>query len=579
MTKRRETKPGRVTGRGLALSALLLLWVPRGVRAEDAPPAAAEPTPAAKVEAERARLRSSDADDRKSAAWALGRLGPAAAAAAPDLVEALDDDVEQVRAAAFDAIRALGVPSAATVSEILARASRADPRYAALALWASVASGQRSGGDLRTVLLDPATREAARSALVLRGVAARDVWIALVKDGTWRLRARGLEGLATLGADAAPALDLILAGLDDVAVPVREAACAALGALVPTQDRAAARARTLLADPALAFLPRYRIVVGFTHRLPAPDADAVLRAELSDDPQRSDFDALASRALAASGARDDAVLDGLARDAAPTDAWSVPNRRSQFRDLPYDGGADRVTDLGVTVDPLEVLRGAGPKGVASVVRAKSTEPDRRAYVLAALGSEEARVALEALLEDRDARVSAAWCLVRHWGARASARSVEIALGNFSPWPFDPGERPWVRSHLDRETWVEWLAHTDAAALSSVWLARWDREQAGLEQRGDVGHFDPRFGGGEDLIVLLNALRGRAKPILDGLIDRLCSREWAASHRARWGLLESTGDLARVIVPLLEARRAATQDDAIRERIDEVLEPVRKSASK
>ncbi|MFO0934148.1 MAG: hypothetical protein U1E39_15780 [Planctomycetota bacterium] len=494
-------------------------------------------------------------------------------------MEALDDDVEPVREAAFDAIRALGVPSAATVAEIVARASRADPRYAALALWASVASGQRSGADLRAVLLDPATREAARSALVLRGVAARDVWIALVKDGTWRLRELGFEGLSTLGADAAPALDLVLAGLDDVAVPVREAACAALGALVPTQDRAAARARTLLTDPTLAFLPRFRIVVGFTHRLPAPDADAVLRAELSDDPQRSDFDALASRALAASGARDDAVLDGLARDAAPTDAWPMPNRRSKLPDRPDYGRTDRITHFRVAVNPLEVLRAAGPKGVASVVRAKSTEPDRRAYVLAALGSEEARAALEALLEDRAARVSAAWCLVRHWGVRASARAVEIAFGDFSPWPFDGGARPWVHSHLDRDTWVEWLAHTDAAALSSLWLARWDREQAGLEQRGDFGRFDPEFDGAEDLIVLLNALGGGAKPILDGLIDRLCSREWAAAHRAKWVLLRSTRDLATAIVPLLEARRTATQDDEIRSRIDAVLHPMRAVAPK
>ncbi len=572
MTKRRETKPGRVAGRGLAFSALLLLWVPSGVRAEDAPPApppAAEPTPAAKLEAERARLRSSDADDRKSAAWALERLGSAAAAAAPDLVEALDDDVEQVRAAAFDAIRALGVPSAATVSEIVARASRADPRYAALALWASVASGQRSGGDLRAVLLDPATREAARSALVLRGVAARDVWIALTKDGTWRLRALGFEGLATLGADAAPALDLILTGLDDVAVPVREAACAALGALVATQDRAAARARTLVTDPTLAFLPRYRIVVGFTHRLPAPDAEAVLRAELSDDRKRSDFDALASLALAASGARDDAVLDGLARDAAPTDAWPVGIRRSQFFDLPRHSRADRVTDLGVTVDPLEVLRAAGPKGVASVVRAKSTSPDRRAYVLAALGSEDARAALEEFLEERDARVSAAWCLVRHWGARASPQAVAVAFADFAPDPTDVSHRPWVRSGLARESWANWLVQTNAPTISGLWLAQWDRSLT----------FAPRSDATQDLLALLIAMGDGARPILEGLIERLCSGEVTSFMAADSALAEFPGALPATMVPLLEARRAATRDDAIRGRIDELLERVRKSAPK
>ncbi len=151
MTKRREAaRSGLVAGPGLTVSAVLLLLLlsfllsaPAAVRAEDAPAAASEPAPAAKVEAERVRLRSMRADDREAAARALAHFGPAAAEAAPDLVEALDDDAEKVRAAAFDAIRALGVPSAVTVAEIQARASRADPRYAALALWASVASGQR----------------------------------------------------------------------------------------------------------------------------------------------------------------------------------------------------------------------------------------------------------------------------------------------------------------------------------------------------------------------------------------------------------------------------------------------------
>lgn len=572
MTKRRETKPGRVTGRGLALSALLLLWVPRGVRAEDAPPAAAEPTPAAKVEAERARLRSSDADDRKSAAWALGRLGPAAAAAASDLAEALDDDVEQVREAAFDAIRALGVPSAATVAEIVARASRADPRYAALALWASVASGQRSGADLRAVLLDPTTREAARSALVLRGVAARDVWIALAKDGTWRLRALGFEGLSTLGADAAPALDLILASLDDGAAPAREAACAALGALVPTQDRAAARARTLLADPTLAFFPRYRIVVGFTHRLPAADAEATLRPLLRLDRANAAFTACAARALYVTGARDAAVLDALASTSTPLTPWGTGDSEPEAA-RPSD---PRGTDL----DVVAALRDAGAEGVAAVTRSTPLARHQRVSVLAAIGTDASWAALESLLEVAEWRDAAAWALVIGKGPAAPSAAVERAFATYAPPPGSGLDPAWQSFGGVREQVTTWLAATRSARLPELWLARWDLEVPGGEPQSPVGVVRMRSIEAEDLTALAVAMGEGARPILEGLVDRLCSpRAWDTYEAARAELIGMAPALSATLLSLLEARRAATQDESTRGRIAELLERVRKSVSK
>lgn len=572
MTKRRETKPGRVTGRGLALSALLLLWVPRGVRAEDAPPAAAEPTPAAKVEAERARLRSSDADRRESAARALWNLGPAAAAAAPDLVEALDDDVEQVRAAAFDAIRALGVPSAATVAEIVERANRADPRYAALALWASVASGQRSGADLRAVLLDPATREAARSALVLRGVAARDVWIALAKDGTWRLRALGFEGLSTLGADAAPALDLILASLDDGAAPAREAACAALGALVPTQDRAAARARTLLADPALAFLPRYRIIVGFTHRLPAADAEATLRPLLRLDRANAAFTACAARALYVTGARDAAVLDALASTSTPLTPWGTGDSEPE---------AARTSDpRGTDLDVVAALRDAGAEGVAAVTRSTPLARHQRVSVLAAIGTDASWAALESLLEVAESRDAAAWALVIGRGPAAPLAAVERAFATYAPPPGSGLDPAWQSFGGVREQVTTWLAATRSARLPELWLARWDLEVPGGEPQSPVGVVRMRSIEAEDLTALAVAMGEGARPILEGLVDRLCSpRAWDTYEAARAELIRMAPALSATLLSLLEARRAATQDESTRGRIDELLERVRKSVSK
>lgn len=572
MTKRRETKPGRVAGRVLALAALLLLWVPGAVRAEDAPPTAAEPTPAAKVEAERARLRSSDADDRESAAWALERLGPAAAAAAPDLVEALDDEVEHVRAAAFDAIRALGVPSAATVAEILARAGRADPRYAALALWASVASGQRSGADLRAVLLDPATREAARSALVLRGVAARDVWIALAKDGTWRLRALGFEGLSTLGADAAPALDLVLAGLDDVAVPVREAACAALGALVPTQDRAAARARTLLTDPTLEFFPRYRLLVGFTHRLPAADAEATLRPLLRVDPENRVFTEYAARALYVTGARDAAVLDGLAATATPPRPWNRGGEEVR--------PARTIDPRGTDLDVVAALRGAGADGVAAVNRSTPLAQDQRVSVLAAIGTDASWAALESLLGAAESRDAAAWALVIGKGPAAPSAAVERAFASYAPTPGSGLDPAWQLFGGFREKVTTWLAATRSARLPELWLARWDLEESEDESQGPVRFARAQSIASEDLTALAVVMGEGARPILEGLVDRLCSPRAGYTYEApRAELIEMAPALSATLVPLLEARRAAAQDDVIRARIDEVLERVRKSASK
>lgn len=574
MTKRRESKLGRVAGRGLAASAvlLLLLFAPAAVRAEDAPPAASTPTTAAKVEAERARLRSSDADDRKSAAWELGRLGPAAAAAAPDLVEALDDDDDRVRAAAFEAIRSLGVPSAATVAEIQVRATRADPRYAALALWASVASGQRSGADLRAVLLDPATREAARSALVLRGVAARDVWIALAKDGAWRLRELGFDGLATLGADAGPALDLVLAGLDDGAPLARGAAYTALGALVPTQDRAAARAQTLLADPALEFLPQYQLFVGFTHRLPAADAEATLRPLLRIDPEHLLFTEYAARALYVTGVRDAAVLDALAATATPRPPWIRGHRNLR----PARTIDPRGTDLNV----VAALREAGAAGVAAVLRSTPLADHQRVAVLAAIGTDASWAALESMLGSVESRDAAAWALVIGKGPASPLAAVERAFTTYAPTAGGEVEAAWESLGADREELTTWLAATRSARLPELWLARWDLDVPAEAPQGPVRVIRSRSLAEEDLTSLAVAMGEGARPILEGLVDRLCSpRSEATYEEARAELIGMTRALSSTILPLLEARRAATQDEQLRQRIDEVLGPMRAALPK
>ncbi|MBL9086266.1 MAG: hypothetical protein JNM10_03920 [Planctomycetia bacterium] len=422
------------------------------------------------------------------------------------------------------------------------------------------------------MLLDPATREAARSALVLRGVAARDVWIALAKDGTWRLRALGFEGLSTLGADAAPALDLVLAGLDDVAVPVREAACAALGALVPTQDRAAARARTLLTDPTLEFFPRYRLLVGFTHRLPAADAEATLRPLLRVDPENRVFTEYAARALYVTGARDAAVLDGLAATATPPRPWNRGGEEVR--------PARTIDPRGTDLDVVAALRGAGADGVAAVNRSTPLAQDQRVSVLAAIGTDASWAALESLLGAAESRDAAAWALVIGKGPAAPSAAVERAFASYAPTPGSGLDPAWQLFGGFREKVTTWLAATRSARLPELWLARWDLEESEDESQGPVRFARAQSIASEDLTALAVVMGEGARPILEGLVDRLCSPRAGYTYEApRAELIEMAPALSATLVPLLEARRAAAQDDVIRARIDEVLERVRKSASK
>ncbi len=68
------------------------------------------------VEALRVLLHEEAANDRAEAAMALGRIGPAAAAAAGDLIQRLEDDEERVR---DEASRSLGLLGEAALDELL----------------------------------------------------------------------------------------------------------------------------------------------------------------------------------------------------------------------------------------------------------------------------------------------------------------------------------------------------------------------------------------------------------------------------------------------------------------------------
>jgi HEAT repeat protein len=138
----------------------------------------------------RTALASTPRSVRRRAAEALGKMGPAAAEARPELLTALDDPSPWVRAAAADALG-------------------------------------RIGGD-----------------------AAQDVpaLVALLTDGRLDPRRAAAEALAQYGADAAPAVDALAGALTDERLAMRIAAAKALAAIGPAAAPALPALTRLLDD-------------------------------------------------------------------------------------------------------------------------------------------------------------------------------------------------------------------------------------------------------------------------------------------------------------------------------------------
>jgi HEAT repeat protein len=152
-------------------------------------------------------LTDRDARLRRTAAFALGQIGPKAKSATADLSTALGDSEPGVRALAAKALGRIGTAAQGALPKLEAalKDKEVDVRVsAALALWQ--AGGRTDGMPvLRTALAD--TRA--------------------------HVREQACAALGALGAKAAPAAADLLKGLDDKVARVRAAAAEALGKLPP----------------------------------------------------------------------------------------------------------------------------------------------------------------------------------------------------------------------------------------------------------------------------------------------------------------------------------------------------------
>lgn len=500
-------------------------------------------------------LRASDAAVRRGGAQGLAVLGPAAAPASPDLVEALDDDADDVRAAAVEAIQALGAPSDAVVAGVTARAPRTDPTFMRLVRWIDVARGRLDAAALFARLADPATRVETIGALATRGAAAIPIFAAFLDDPAWRTRVWGADGLAALGVSSPAVTARLVACTDDAVEAVRAAALRALVVLVPTDPAAAAYAVSHLDDPALPPHARAEFARGLTHRLADEGVGAALRTHLrAGDP----LDETVARALFATGARDAAVLEGLAR-AAPR----VLQRGHFHRNL--RAAPSGPSPVGSDLDLAAALRDVGDAGLAAVSAATAEELGQRTFVLAEIGSEAAWDVIRGQLDAADTQRVAAWTCVHGLRDRAPERAIELAFSDFLA---DEPRPIWGLSGFSWD-WSAALVAARGGALTGRWLAEWERRDR--EDR-DWSAVEVR------LVQLARDLGPAAAPIVSGLAERLSSVRLLVRDRAREGL-RALGPAAAAAAPALESAAAATSDASEAAVLRRVLDAVRATPSK
>ncbi len=209
----------------------LLWWRPRK------PPVPSHDPTGLAVTALRLALDDASAAVRNQAASALGQIGPAAAAAVPELVALLKDGDETVRCQAAEAVGEVGVAgdlSVAALVELLADASVPVRAAAARALGGLKEAAAPAVPSLVTLLQDSeeSVRTAAAETIARIGTldtVATDTLVAGLRSDDNVVRAQTAEALGTIGASAQEAAPALVETLKDDNDVVRARAVEALG--------------------------------------------------------------------------------------------------------------------------------------------------------------------------------------------------------------------------------------------------------------------------------------------------------------------------------------------------------------
>jgi HEAT repeat protein len=185
-------------------------------------------------------LTAPDADDRRHAAQGLGRIGPAAAGAVPELAVALGDADAGVRRAAAETLGGIG-PAAAEAVRVLAAALGAnDGDFRRVAARALGRIGPAAVPALIAVRRDAelGVRDAVAETLREIGSAAVPILKDTLGDADAYVREAAAEILGGIGPAAAEAVPTLAVALGDVDAYVRSMAAGALGGIGPAAAEA-----------------------------------------------------------------------------------------------------------------------------------------------------------------------------------------------------------------------------------------------------------------------------------------------------------------------------------------------------
>jgi HEAT repeat protein len=235
-----------------------------------------------------AALGHPDHGVRAAAAWALGRLGPAAAVATPGLVAALRDPREPVRAAAARALGSLGTAARATVPSLLAALDdeRAVVRWESADALARLRVPVERAPELARALGSEDVYVRNFSAWALGemgeagGVAARELVEMLFAEEGYDLRGAA-EAVRKLGPAVRRAVPAVVSRLFEPDPDRRARAALALGKIGPEAAEAAPALRAALRDPQAAVRANAAFALGNIGD-GSPDVVSALLAALSD---------------------------------------------------------------------------------------------------------------------------------------------------------------------------------------------------------------------------------------------------------------------------------------------------------
>jgi HEAT repeat protein len=175
-------------------------------------------TPEEQVKRSLAGLKSKDPKERAAAAKALGRAGPQAEGALPDLAEALGDLDGTVRRHAFAALMKIGKGPDAAVEGLLKALRSKDREIRRDAAGKLGVLGPRAGKAapaLGALLADPETRPQALGALVRVGKPAVPVLVQALKSKVEPIRRSAAQALGQMGDKATEAIGPLIALFED----------------------------------------------------------------------------------------------------------------------------------------------------------------------------------------------------------------------------------------------------------------------------------------------------------------------------------------------------------------------------